>query len=255
MKKGKRSCYFITILISALSAVFWLLLLWNPGDMMTITHCQITGNRHSHVSFQMFLAMNSVSDLMLGWIMMVLAMMLPKLIVPIQYIYDRSLKRRRLGSAVLFVLGYTITWAVAGFVINVLILGLNLLFPMSYIPALVVAFIVVVWQFSPVKQRFLNRGHNHWSLAAFGWAASLDAFRFGVMHGVWCIGSGWALMLFPMLLPEGHNLAMIIIAFIMISEHMEHPRLPRWYFNFRLKLFRIMIFQTKIRIKQLIATK
>src|SRR3546814_20852665 len=72
------------------------------------------------------------------------------------------------------------------------ILGVNLLMPMSYIPALVVGIIALVWQFSPVKQRCLNRGHDHRPLAAFGWRAHRDALLFGSVHGIWCVGSGWA---------------------------------------------------------------
>jgi predicted metal-binding membrane protein len=89
-------------------------------------------------------------------------------------------------------------------------------------------------------------------LAAFGWAAYRDALMFGVMHGVWCVGSGWALMMLPMLLPEGHNLAMVIVTFIMLSEHFEHPRIPRWRMGFRGKLFRIVIAQTQIRLKRVL---
>lgn len=250
MKNSKSIRYSIGILIIGLSAVFWVLLLLNPGNIMTIKHCHVTVEGPSHASLQMLLQMNPISDMMIGWILMVFAMMLLKLIVPIQYIYERSLKRRRFWSAVLFVFGYTAVWIVVGFIMNAAILGLNLLLPKSYYPALMVGIIALVWQFSPVKQRFLNRGHDHWPLAAFGWAANRDALMFGVMHGVWCVGSGWALMLFPMLLPEGHNLAMIIVTIIMISEHMEHPRFPRWHLSFRLKLLRIMIAQTRIKLKQ-----
>lgn len=250
MKNSKSIRYSIGILIIGLSAVFWVLLLLNPGNIMTIKHCHVTVEGPSHASLQMLLQMNPISDMMIGWILMVFAMMLLKLIVPIQYIYERSLKRRRFWSAVLFVFGYTAVWIVVGFIMNAAILGLNLLLPKSYYPALMVGIIALAWQFSPVKQRFLNRGHDHWPLAAFGWAANRDALMFGVMHGVWCVGSGWALMLFPMLLPEGHNLAMIIVTVIMISEHMEHPRFPRWHLSFRLKLLRIMIAQTRIKLKQ-----
>ncbi|WP_223608696.1 DUF2182 domain-containing protein [Chryseobacterium sp. OSA05B] len=252
MKTSKRIRYSISVVILSVSALFWVILLFNPGGIMTVKHCHVTLEGPSKASLQMMLQMNPVSDLMIGWTLMVLAMMLPKLIVPVQYIYDRSFKNRRFWSALLFILGYTAVWIVMGFFMNMIIIGLNLLLPNSYIPALGVGIIAVIWQFSPIKQKCLNRGHDHAPLAAFGSEADRDAFMFGIMHGVWCVGAGWALMLFPMLLPSGHNLAMIVVTFIMISEHMEHPRFPGWHFSFRLKLLRVIIAQTKLNLKNVL---
>ncbi|WP_048504610.1 DUF2182 domain-containing protein [Chryseobacterium angstadtii] len=249
MKTSERIRYSISITILAVSLLFWVVLLFNPGGIMTVKHCHVTLEGPSKASLQMMIQMNPVSDLMIGWTLMVLAMMLPKLISPVQYIYERSFKSRRFWSALLFILGYTAVWIVMGFFMNALIMGMNLLLPNSYIPAIGVGIIAVIWQFSPVKQRCLNRGHDHVPLAAFGSEADRDAFMFGIMHGVWCVGAGWALMLFPMLLPSGHNLAMIVVTFVMISEHMEHPRFPRWHFSFRLKLLRIIVAQTSSHLK------
>lgn len=183
---------------------------------------------------------------------MVVAMMLPKLIIPIQQIYASTLKRRRFLSVLLFVSGYIGVWMIVGVFMIAVILGLHLLMPGSYIPAIVLGIIAIIWQFSPVKQKCLNRGHDHRTLAAFGWAANRDAILFGIMHGVWCVGAGWALMLLPMLLPVGHNLAMILVTFIMLSEHLEHPQLPRWRIDFRFKLFRFIVVQTKTRLRQVL---
>lgn len=80
---------------------------------------------------------------------------------------------------------------------------------------------------------------------SYGTVAGLD-------HGLWCFGSGWALMLFPMLLPAGHNLAMLAVTVLMISEHLEHPKTPRWRFNFSGKLLRGLYAQTGIRMQQLL---
>lgn len=249
MKLSKRIRYSISTAILAVSAVFWIILLFDPGGIMTVKHCHITMKGPSIASLQMILQMNPISDLMIGWTLMVLAMMLPKLIAPVQYIYEYSFKSRRFWSALLFIFGYTAVWIVMGFFMNVVIVGLNLLLPNSYMPAIGIGIIAVIWQFSPIKQRCLNRGHDHVTLAAFGSEADRDALMFGIMHGIWCVGAGWALMLFPMLLPAGHNLAMLAVTFIMISEHMEHPRLPGWHFSFRLKLLRVIFAQARISLK------
>jgi predicted metal-binding membrane protein len=212
----------------------------------------MTASGPSRASLQMLLLMNPVSSLLTGWTLMVIAMMFPKLILPIQYIYGRSLKRRRFWSASLFVLAYVGVWVTVGFFMIAAILGLNLLMPKSFIPAIAVGIIAIVWQCSPVKQRCLNRGRDHMTLSAFGWAANRDATAFGLKHGLWCVASGWALMLFPMLLPHGHNLAMVCVTFVMISEHLDHPQTPRWRPYFSRKLMRMIFAQTQIRLKRVL---
>lgn len=240
----------ITFWILGISLLVWIVLLFNPGHIMTVEHCHVSDAGPSKASLQMLLSMNPISSLLLGWGLMVVAMMLPKLLTPIAHIYKRSLKRRRFWSALLFVLGYILVWMVVGVFMNAMTLGAHLLLPNSFIPALLLGIIAILWQFSPIKQRFLNRGHDHWPLSAFGWAASRDAFLFGLMHGVWCVGAGWAIMLFPMLLPAGHNLAMVIVTIVMISEHLEHPQRPRWKINLRLKLIKLAFVRAKIRLVQ-----
>lgn len=240
----------ITVVILLISLIVWTLLLFNPGGIMTVEHCAISDAGPSAASLQMLLDMNPISSQLMGWGLMVGAMMLPKLIIPIQGIYARSLKRNRFLLALLFVLGYMIVWMIVGLVMVILILLLHLLLPGSFIPAISLFLIAGVWQFSPLKQRCLNRGHEHRTLPAFGMAAGSSALRYGMMHGVWCVGSGWALMLLPMLLPAGHNAAMIFVTFIMISEHLEHPQVPRWRMDSRARLFRFVVAQAQIKLKQ-----
>lgn len=252
MELSRRRSLIITLTVLGVSIFAWVLLLVNPNDVITLKHCGIPASGSSTSSLQLLPKINSFSSQLLGWGLMVIAMMLPKLILPIELIFKQSFKRYRLLHSMLFVLGYLTSWMVAGIFIVAAIIKLNLFMPLSYIPAIAVFILAVIWEFSPIKQRFLNLGHEHRVLAAFGWAASRDSLSFGVTHGMWCIGSGWALMLFPMLLPQGHNLAMILVTIIMISEHLEHPRLPEWRFNFRLKLLRIVVAQTKIKLKPLL---
>ena len=226
------------ILVS--SFLFWIILLFDPLNLLNGQSCHIATTETSEAS--------SFSGLMIGWTLMVLAMMLPKLISPIEHIFDRSLKRKRISSSLIFIAGYTLVWVILGFFMNLVIVALHSKMPGSYIPALVIGGIALIWQFSPIKQRFLNRGHDHRAIKTFGWSASGDAFNFGLEHGIYCFGAGWALMWFPMLLPQGHNLAMLLVMFIMVSEHMEHPQVPQWRFDLRLKLWRIIKAQTKLKL-------
>ncbi len=248
MKNFIKSSNTISLVIIASSLFFWIMLLFDPINILGSHHSH--GGHSSHMDMADTTEVSIFSGLMLGWILMVLAMMLPKLISPIEHIYKNSLKRKRFSSSLLFIIGYILIWTIVGFFINLVIVTLNNNMPGSYIPALVIGGIALVWQFSPIKQRFLNFGHNHRAIKAFGLPASTDAFTFGMEHGIWCFGSGWALMWFPMLLPQGHNLAMLLVMFVMVSEHMEHPQIPRWRFSLRLKLWRILKAQTKLKFGQ-----
>lgn len=238
----------IYIVILGISIAVWVLLLFNPGHIMTVEHCHASASGASYSSLKMLLQMNPFSAQLLGWGLMVIAMMLPKLIYPVQLIFAQSLRRNRFMNAFLFVSGYLAIWMFVGVFMIGIIMVSNLFMPMSYIPALGVLIIAVIWQFSPYKQKFLNLGHDHYILSAFGWDAARDALRYGLQHGIWCVGSGWALMLFPMLLPSGHNVAMIMVTFIMLSEHLENPQYPEWKINPRLKAVRYIIAQAKIKL-------
>jgi predicted metal-binding membrane protein len=198
----------------------------------------------------MLLAMNPPSSMAAGWGLMLVAMMSPTLITPIRHIVRRSFKRRRTRSITLFVVGYAAIWMAAGGVLLAAMLVLSLLAPQSYLPAVGVGIIAFVWQCSPAKQRCLNRSHNHRELAAFGLPADLDALRFGITHGLWCVGSCWALMLLPMLVSQWHFAAMTVVAFVMISERLERPKPLNWHMGFSWKLVRIVIAQTRIRLQR-----
>lgn len=248
MKIFKNLSISISLVIIAFSFLFWIILLFDPINIMGGHGGH--GGHGDHMMMTETTNITIISGLMMGWIIMVLAMMLPKLISPIEHVYLKSLKRKRLSSILLFIIGYVLVWTIVGLFMNLVITILTNKMPGSYIPAVVIGGIALVWQFSPIKQRFLNLGHDHRAIEAFGWSASKDACRFGMEHGIWCFGSGWALMWFPMLLPQGHNLAMLLVMFIMVSEHMERPQIPRWRFNFRMKLWRILKAQTKLKFDQ-----
>jgi predicted metal-binding membrane protein len=194
--------------------------------------------------------MNPISSVTAGWALMLVAMMSPALIMPIRHVLKRSFKRRRARSVTLFVVGYAAIWMAAGGVLLPAMLILILLEPQSYLPAVGVGIIAFVWQCSPIKQRCLNRSHNHSELAAFGIAADLDSLRFGITHGVWCVGSCWALMLFPMLMSQGHFAAMAVVTFVMTSERLERPKPLSWRLRFPGKLMRIVVAQTRIRLQR-----
>jgi len=235
------------------SAVAWILLLGWPGSMVTVAHCPVTssGGTPFPASFQMVLAMNPPSAMAAGWAVMLVAMMSPVLIPPLSHVWQSSFTSRRARSMALFVSGYAVIWMALGVVLLATELVLALLTPQPYLAAASLAIIALIWQFSPIKQRCLNRCCAHAELAVFGAAADFDALRFGITHGVWCAGSCWALMLVPMLLTRGHMVAMAVVSVLIFSERLEQPMPPCWRPRGLGKMKRIVTAQARIRLHAL----
>src|ERR1041385_186335 len=154
-----------------------------------------------------------------GSMLMFAAMMMPLLGAPVCHVRDRSLARRRLRAIALFVGVYAALWIAAGVAL------LAIADRVAPLPALVV---IAAWQFSPWKQRCLNRLHAHPKLSAFGLNADLDVLRFAATHGLWCIASCAALMLLPMLLPRGQVVAMAAVTVLLATARLGQPVSPRW---------------------------
>lgn len=232
-----------------LSAAAWIWFVVDPGGLMMQAHGTAACSRSAPLPT--LLAMNPPGSLAAGWGLMLVAMMSPALILPIGHLRRRSFKRRRARAIALFGAGYGAIWMAVGGVQLAVAVAAGWLAPTSLLPAVGVAVLAIVWQFSPAKQSCLNRCHAHTELAAFGVAADLAALRFGLSHGVWCAGSCWALMLFPMLLPRGHLAAMAILAVLIASERLEAPRPPRWRLRGLGKMGRIVAAQARIRLHAL----
>jgi predicted metal-binding membrane protein len=176
----------------------------------------------------MLIAANPPPSLASDWALMLVAMMSPMLVAPIYHIRISSFARRRTRSIAFFVAGYGAVWMAAGAILLVVAIAAKWFLPQSYLPATIVGLIGIAWQASPFKQRCLNRCHSHRPLAAFGFSADFDVFRLGFEHGMWCVGSCWAAMLFPLLLAEGHFVAMAAVSILMFCERLDPPATPSW---------------------------
>lgn len=179
-------------------------------------------------SFSQVLASQSLFTVSSGWLLMLVAMMAPMTLPALYHIRLNSFKSRRLPLSALFLMGYTLVWMAAGVVMKGGELMAKWLAPGSYLPAIAVGLIAFVWQASPLKQRCLNRCHSHNPLSAFGVEAHRDALLMGLDHGRFCVGSCWAIMLFPMLLPKGHLVAMAAVTVLMFSERLDPPARLMW---------------------------
>jgi predicted metal-binding membrane protein len=195
-----------------------------------------------HGSFAAMLARDPGS-IAAAWGLMLVAMMLPVMAAPVRHVRDRSFAHRRVRATALFLAGYGAVWMAAGAVLSTLARVVQSTGDSPLIRAVLVALVVTLWQISPLKQACLNRLHAHPRLSAFGIAADVDALRFGLAHGGWCVGSCWGLMLLPMLFPTGHWVAMAAVSLWVWGEQLSRPAPPSWFLRAPAKAVRLTLAQ------------
>jgi predicted metal-binding membrane protein len=147
------------------------------------------------------------------------AMMAPLAISPLLHVRARSFARRRARASALFLMAYASVWCLAGAAVFSLAKAAGF--------AALVG-VAALWQVSPGKQWMLNRCHNRRALAAFGWAADLDALRYGLQQGAACAGACAALMAAPMALDRGALPAMGLVSLLLFVERLDRPAPLGW---------------------------
>lgn len=238
------------VVLSVTALAWGLLLLSDSGAMALAAHCSMAaGAMPPDASLRMLLTMNPSGSLAAGWAVMLVAMMAPVLIAPICHIRLRSFTNRRTRAVLLFLLPYTVVWMAIGCCLLAVSLTVAWFAPNSYLPAVCAVIAASIWQCSPAKQRCLNACGAHSELAAFGAAADYSVLRYGLTHALWCAGSCWLLMLFPLLLFRGHLLAMVLVTILIASERLEPPAVVCWRWRGPVRIARIAIAQARIRFR------
>jgi predicted metal-binding membrane protein len=142
----------------------------------------------------------------LGWVLMIVAMMLPSS-VPLVVTFGALVARRRHPTRLvaLLLLGYLAIWAAFGVMAWVLDRGVHaavaLIPPLAEHPQLIVGTTLLVaglWQFSPLRDRCLDECRSPLGFVMNRWrgiAEQREALLMGLAHGAFCIGCCWSLML------------------------------------------------------------
>ena len=165
----------------------------------------------------------------LGWSLMLSAMMPPLLRQPLAYLWEGRATTGRCRASGLFLLGYGGVWMLVGFVLMPVAIAIDILASDARFPAVVAAgLIALAWQTTPVKQAALQSCQRRPPMALYGPGADRDCLRYGVSTAVACFGACWALMLVPLAVHRLDCLAMAIVAAILLIERQAPPRRPAW---------------------------
>jgi predicted metal-binding membrane protein len=170
-------------------------------------------------SFEIALRINPLPPLLLSWLVMLCAMMLPLLHAPLLQVRAGGPVRHRASAVLAFLIAYIAIW-MATIVLLVALTSLLRLATASRTLAgpLIALGIAAAWQVTPVKRRCLHTCGTA-PMPRPGFAHELAAARHGVMVAGACVGSCWALMALPFCF-EGapHLMVMAAVALIMLYE-------------------------------------
>lgn len=167
-----------------------------------------------------------------GWLLMTVVMMLPSSL-PLIDLFVRMVARRTDHAVLvtLLILGYLGIWTAFGllayvgdsFVHEAVERGVAL---STRDISAVLLLAAGIYQFLPLKHLCLDKCRSPYTFLVQNWTgkrASLDAFRLGVRHGLFCVGCCWTLMLLMFAL-GGANLGwMLALGAVMAAE-----RTSRW---------------------------
>jgi len=153
------------------------------------------------------LSINGTATFVLSSLLMIAAMMVPLLVAPMMHVRERSLAERRMRAVALFLLGYSLAWLPALCLLQIAALALRIASGSETVALVLALGLALCWQ------RAARR-----ALPAFGLAADLGSFRFGLAIAFPCIGACGALMLLPLASPTAHLPVMGAVSVFLLLE-------------------------------------
>jgi predicted metal-binding membrane protein len=165
----------------------------------------------------------------LGWVLMIVAMMLPSS-VPLVLTFAALVGRRRNpGTMVaLLLVGYLVVWAGFGLAAWVLDRGIHAAVDavpwLAEQPQLIIAMTLLaagLWQFSPLRDRCLDECRSPLGFVMNRWRGTSErreALVMGIAHGAFCVGCCWSLMLVMFGVGLGSVTAMLALGAVTAVE-------------------------------------
>jgi predicted metal-binding membrane protein len=180
-----------------LAAIAWAVVVQQtlaPGDMMQ----GMAGMSAEPASILVFLPL---------WISMMVAMMFPAIAPVVSLFATLGQRRRATGEHTaptwVFLAGYLVVWSLFGvgaYLLSLVVPALGMMAAGLRMDQPVVAGVVLalagLYQLSPLKQVCLRHCRSPLSVILHGWHDGwVGAFRMGFVHGAYCLGCCWGLML------------------------------------------------------------
>ncbi|HKG58062.1 MAG TPA: DUF2182 domain-containing protein [Candidatus Limnocylindrales bacterium] len=157
-----------------------------------------------------------------GWLLMIVAMMLPSSVPLVMTFAALVGRRRRPGQLVTLLLtGYLLVWGGFGLTAWLLDRGIHagvdgLPFLAAH-PQLIISTTLLaagLWQFSPLRDRCLDECRSPLGFVINRWrgvSERREALAMGIAHGAFCVGCCWSLMLVMFGVGLGSTAAMLAL--------------------------------------------
>jgi len=164
-----------------------------------------------------------------GWVLMIVAMMLPSSI-PLVLTFGALVgRRRRPGRLVVLLLaGYLTVWAGFGLLAWILDRGIHAAVDASpwlasHTQVIIGATLLVagLWQFSPLRDRCLDECRSPLGFVINRWRGTderRESFAMGIAHGAFCVGCCWSMMLVMFGVGLGSLVAMLALGALTAVE-------------------------------------
>ena len=157
-----------------------------------------------------------------GWVLMIVAMMLPSSVPLVVTFAALVRRRRRPGQLVLLLLaGYLLVWGAFGLgawmadrAIHAVVDALPWLAEHPQVIIATTLALAGVWQFSPLRDRCLDECRSPLGFVMNRWRGTSErseALRMGIAHGAFCVGCCWSLMLIMFAVGLASLSAMLIL--------------------------------------------
>lgn len=164
------------------------------------------------------------------WVSMMVAMMFPAVAPVVSLFATLSRRRREIGQpaapAWIFLAGYLAVWSLFGlgaYLLSLVVPALGMMASGLRVDSPLTAGLVLIfaglYQLSPLKQVCLHHCRSPLSVILHGWRdGNQGAFRMGFVHGAYCLGCCWGLMLVLFAVGLMNLLWMIILTVVIFAE-------------------------------------
>ena len=196
LRVPRRDRAILAAALGALAAAAWLALwVWEGSPYGHYLHHEGGGSLAIEASL-----------FAVGWLLMIVAMMLPSS-VPLVTTFALLVRRRRHPERLVVVLlvGYLLVWGAFGLAAWIADRGIHAAVAavpwLAEHPQVIIATTLAVaglWQFSPLRDRCLDECRSPLGFVMNRWRGTSErreALAMGVAHGAFCIGCCWSLML------------------------------------------------------------
>lgn len=216
------------LLASLVLLAWWALWLWGNspyGHLLlhggNIEHMAHMGVNHSPLFF--------AALFVLGWTLMIVAMMLPTS-SPLILLFHRLVRDRRYAGRLVALLigGYLTVWIVFGLLVHSLnwavrsaIRTIPWLSNNPWLLGSVILLLAGLYQFSPLKYSCLAKCRSPMTFIVEHWCGgneTIQSLRLGIDHGIFCVGCCWSLMLLMFVVGTGSLGWMLLLGLVMAAE-------------------------------------